>query len=395
VSGDKGFRWTVALVLFGVLFLGVSDTQLVAPLLPLVARDLEITPGSAGMIVTSYSLAAALFALLIGPLSDRIGRKKILTFGLALFAVASLATFYVTTFQTLLIVRMFTGISAGTLSTCSLSYAADHYVYAQRGRAMGILSMAYFAAFVVGVPMGAVVAAHFGWHAVFAGTAVVAACVLATIVALLPNDSPSSISPYSLHSLRQHFLKPARLAGIAAAFLTSGGIVGFLTYVGAWLTTEHGIGIQRVALIFVASGIAATIASPLAGWLSDHLGKRAVIVYANLFLAISFVVVARLDWGVGLIAGIGGLSVAASARQAPLHALTTELVGTEIRGEYIAVRNAASQLGIATVAAASSSAFDSGGFIAVSYLAALSTLLIPVSCLWLNEPAGQAETPSL
>src|SRR5207253_8456708 len=39
VSGEKGFQWNVALILFGVLFLGVSDTQLVAPLLPLIALD--------------------------------------------------------------------------------------------------------------------------------------------------------------------------------------------------------------------------------------------------------------------------------------------------------------------------------------------------------------------
>src|SRR5262249_21787709 len=63
VSGKTGFKWTVALILFGVLFLGVSDTQVVAPLLPLIAQDMGTTPGHAGMIVTTYSLAAAAFAL--------------------------------------------------------------------------------------------------------------------------------------------------------------------------------------------------------------------------------------------------------------------------------------------------------------------------------------------
>jgi predicted MFS family arabinose efflux permease len=128
------------------------------------------------------------------------------------------------------------------------------------------------------------------------------------------------------------------------------------------------------------------VASPIAGWLADHLGKRTVIIGANLALALMFVVVARLNWGVGLILAIAALSIAASARQGPLHALTTELVGSEIRGEYIAVRNAASQLGIAAVATLSSASFDAGGFAAVSYLAAFTTLLIPISCLWLQEP---------
>src|SRR5438128_6684383 len=82
VSGEKGFQWTVALILFGVLFLGVSDTQLVAPLLPLIAGDLGTAPGHAGIMVTTYSMAAGAFALIIGLLSDGFGRKKILISGL-------------------------------------------------------------------------------------------------------------------------------------------------------------------------------------------------------------------------------------------------------------------------------------------------------------------------
>ena len=387
MSADNGFRWRVALVLFGVLFLGVSDTQLVAPLLPLIARDLQISPGSAGMIVTTYSLAAAAFALLIGPISDRVGRKKVLAAGLLLFSAASVLVYHITSFRTLLIVRMITGISAGTLSTCSLSYAADHYPYAQRGRAMGVLSMAYFAAFVVGVPAGALIASRFGWPIVFAGFALAAIAVLASVLLFLPNDARCPAPAYTLRSLGRHFRQTDRLAGMAAAFLTSGGIVGFLTYVGAWLAMEHGVGVERIALLFVASGVAATLASPVAGWLADRAGKRAVIVWANLGLAALFVITARLQWGPGLLLAIGALSIAASARQAPLHALTTELVGTENRGEYVAVRNAASQLGIAVVAASSARAFDIAGFAAVSYLAAFVTLLIPAVCIWLKEPA--------
>src|SRR5215467_12450046 len=109
VSGKKGFKWTVALILFGVLFLGVSDTQLVAPLLPLIAQDLDTTPGHAGTIVTTYSLAAAVFALIVGPLSDRVGRKKILVSGLTLFTIASFLTYHVSTFNALIILRAMTG----------------------------------------------------------------------------------------------------------------------------------------------------------------------------------------------------------------------------------------------------------------------------------------------
>src|SRR6266850_7043621 len=177
VSDDRVFQWTVALILFGVLFLGVSDTQMVAPLLPLIARDLGTTAGHAGIIVTTYSLAAAAFALFVGPLSDRIGRKKVLVSGLAMFAVASFLTYHVSTFSALVILRGFTGLAAGTLSTCALSFAGDYYPYDQRGRAMGVLSMGYFVAAVVGVPVGALAASRLGWQWVF-GCLCAAACAI-------------------------------------------------------------------------------------------------------------------------------------------------------------------------------------------------------------------------
>ena len=386
MSGEKGFQWTVALILFGVLFLGVSDTQLVAPLLPLIAQDLNTTPGHAGIIVTTYSLAAAAFALFVGPLSDRIGRKKVLISGLALFTITSFLTYHVSRFNALVILRAMTGLAAGTLSTCALSFAGDYYPYEQRGRAMGVLSMGYFVAFVVGVPLGALAAARLGWQSVFGGLSVAGTAMFIVAAARLPAGQADLKFKRSHIPLIAHFRKSDRLAGMVAAFLTSGGVVGFLTYVGAWLKTSYNIGVDRIGLLFMVSGIAAVAASPISGWLSDRMGKRTVIIWSNVLLAFLFVIVARTGWGVWLMLAIAALSIAAGARQAPLHALTTEIVGPEIRGEYIAIRNAASQVGIATVATISASAFDSSGFTAVALIAAFVTLLIPICCIWLKEP---------
>src|SRR6058998_3707056 len=250
VSAEKHFQWTVALILFGVLFLGVSDTQLVAPLLPLIASDLAITPGHAGIIVTTYSLAAAAFALFVGPVSDRVGRKKVLVSGLAVFSLASFFTYHVSTFSALVILRAVTGLAAGTLSTSALSFAGDYYPYQERGRAMGILSMGYFVAFVAGVPAGALAASRLGWHWGFACLSAGAALMFAIAVIQLPSPPISAPSEWRPAGLLDHFRKPDRFAGMIAALLTSGGIVGFLTYTGAWLKTTYDIGVDRIGLLF-------------------------------------------------------------------------------------------------------------------------------------------------
>jgi predicted MFS family arabinose efflux permease len=251
---------------------------------------------------------------------------------------------------------------------------------------MGVLSMGYFVAFVVGVPLGALAASKLGWHWVFGCLSAAAAIMFVIAISGLPVEGPHPQQSSQSTSLLDHFRKSDRVAGMAAAFLTSGGVVGFLTYVGAWLNTTFHMGLDQIGLVFMVSGLAAAAASPLSGWLSDHAGKRSVIIWSNLVLAVLFVIVARSGLGTGLILGIAALSIAHSARQAPLHALTTELVGSEVRGQYIAVRNAASQVGIAAVATLSSSAFDTAGFTAVASIAAVATLMVPISCIWLKEP---------
>ena len=384
-AGSGRFQSSAALVLFGVLFLGVADTQLIPPLLPFMAEDLGISPGRAGTIVTTYALAAAAFALLAGAISDRLGRKRLICLALALFSTASLLTYLVPHFSILLWTRVLTGFGAGALSTLALSYAADLYSYENRGKAMGIISMAYFLAFAVGIPVGAVVAARLGWRWVFVGLSVAGVGMLLITALFLPPDQRRGDRIFPATMLA-HLRNRDRLAGIAAAFLTSGGLVGFLTFVGVWLRSSQGIGIEGIGFLFMAAGVTATVASPLSGWLADRIGKRRVIIAANVVLAMMFVTVSGIQWGWALFVGIGLLSVAASARQAPLHALTTELVGPEIRGSYVATRNAASQLGIATLVALSAIAFDSIGFVAVAWIAASVTILIPAVCAFIPEP---------
>src|SRR5438046_7669570 len=66
----------VIAILFLIFFLGSSDNQMISPLLPLIAREFGLKEGEVGqMIGPAYALAAATAALLVGPLSDRFGRR--------------------------------------------------------------------------------------------------------------------------------------------------------------------------------------------------------------------------------------------------------------------------------------------------------------------------------
>ena len=385
-------QWTAAVVLFGILFLGVSDTQLIGPLLPSITRDLNLSTAWASALVTGYAISAALFALLLGTASDRYGRKSLLCLALAGFAIASLVTFQSSYLITLLIARMLTGVSAGTLSTLALSTTADVYPYQRRGRAMGIVSMGYFLAFIISIPVASLVTGQLGWRWVFLVLALASAAMLIITIQLLPSDRRHAFGRRYL-GFSRHFLVRDRAAGIAAAFLTSGGLFGFITYVGLWLA-DLGIRDTLIFYPYMVAGVLATGGSLVSGGLSDRVGKKKVVIGANLILAPLFLVVSGSGWNWGLFVWIGALGFASGARQGPLHALTTELVPTEERGSYVAVRNAASQLGIACTVVLAAIAFDHSGFAGVGWISALLTLLIVPACLMVAEPGRDTARPS-
>src|SRR5579862_9251529 len=179
--------------LFLLLFLGLADNQMIAALLPSLVKSFGISVSTAGLLVVVYLLAAAVAAFFSGTLSDHYGRRRFLLGGVAFFAVASWAAAESRTYSQLMLTRALTGLAAGTLSTCSITYAADWFAYNVRGRAIGLISTAYFAAPIFGVPIAAQIADRFGWRRAFLFFAIVA--VVATLVSLrLPRERGTSES---------------------------------------------------------------------------------------------------------------------------------------------------------------------------------------------------------
>src|SRR5262249_16114921 len=230
----------VMAVLFLVFFLGVSDNQMVSPLLPLIARKFELDSGAAGWPSgPAYALAAAFVALIVGPASDSLGRRRFLLYAALLFGLSLLSVLVIKDIRTLAGVRFFTGLAAGTFSTCSIAYVGDYFPYERRGVAMSVVNSGYFAALVAGVPISSILAERYGWRSGFGAFGVLALLVFILILALLPADGPATGSRSTLESsrplqnIRDVFSTTERRAAVAAAFFVSAGFVGFILYLGS------------------------------------------------------------------------------------------------------------------------------------------------------------------
>ncbi len=367
--------------LFFVLFLGVADNQVLSPLLPAIRAQLGKSSHELAYLFTGYSFAAGLSVLLWGPLSDTFGRKRGLLTGLMLFALGSLVSFSCSTFTQLMAGRILTGMGGSMLSLNTLSYAADFFPYSSRGWAMGSIVSSYFAALILGVPIGSWIGDALGWQAVFGTAAITAVALLVSIHFSLPALKAGVRNPLTgfvlAGQMRTYmgFLSTRKTLGaLVSAFFASAGTTGFLAFLGVWLNDAFGIPTRQVGLVFLASGSAALAASPFAGSLSDRIGKKVQFVLSNLALAAFLLFLPGLHWGPLLFVVCGLISLSAAFRQGPMEALFTEVVGAPTRGSFIALKNSFSQLGIGLAALACGILFEERGYFAVCMLCALSNL---------------------
>ena len=295
--------------------------------------------------------------------------------------------------------RFLTGMTAGALSTCATSYAADVFHYEKRGQAMGVLSGAYFTAAILGVPVASTIAATRGWRPIFLAMSGLAACAALLVGKFLQtNPHPVSQAPLSRDRLNLARIKHVTAASLKkketaailwASLLSSGAIVGFITYLGSHLNNQLRIPVQRVGLIFLWAGVTSLVGAPLSGLLSDKWGKKTVLVASGGVLACCLLAVPRLSWNLWLFGGLGLAGLAIAFRMAPLLAIITELVPAQERGTLLAVRNTLSQLGIAASTLVSSYCYLYWGYQAVGLFSASLIVASTLLVLFLVEEPNQ------
>ena len=371
----------VVVCLFLVLFLGVADNQVISPLLPAIRNQLRRSSSEMGLLFTGYSVCAGISVLLWGPLSDIFGRKRGLIAGLLVFSLGSSVSFMASDFYALMAGRIVTGMGASMLSLNTISYAADFFPYGSRGWAMGSIVSSYFAALILGVPIGSWIGDRLGWNAVFGVTCGLSLALCLFTQVLLPSlscgESRSAEAVFA-GQIRTYlmFLRGGRTFGaLLSSFFASAGTMGFLAFLGVWLHDAFGIPGRQIGLIFLASGAAALLASPIAGSLSDRIGKRVQFIASNISLALFLFVLPELRWGFTLFSVFGLISLSAAFRQGPMEALLTEVVAGSSRGSFIALKNSFSQLGIGLAALVSGILFERSGYYAVCLLGAAANLV--------------------
>ncbi len=289
----------ILFALWLTVFAASSQVIIVSPILPDIAQALSVPEAHLGWIVTAYAAALGVFALVAGPVSDRVGRRRILLYGtLAMTVVLGLHAL-ATTFARFLAVRALAGAAGGLLSGAAVAYVGDYFPYERRGWASGWVMSGIAAGQVLGVPAGKWLTLRYGLQAPFLAFAAMTAVAFFLVLTRVPQpDVLRSQRPLTLgEGLRGYvrlFRQPGPRAAMFAYVLMFGGLGLFIPYFPTWLERAVGIRGQSIALLFLVGGLTNVVVAPLAGRISDRMGRKPVVLAsALLFAAIMLAVHAR------------------------------------------------------------------------------------------------------
>ena len=186
--------WMLAVTCLSVIVVSL-DLTILNIALPAISAALPAGTGDLQWLVDAYSLVFAGVMLPAGVIGDRLGRKRLLLAGLAVFLVASLWCALSVSAGELIAARALMGLGAGIVFPLSLAVVSAAFGDDDRPKAIGILTAAVALGLPLGPVLGGLLLQHFSWHSVF-WINVPAACVtLAAGVVLMPESRNPAAPP--------------------------------------------------------------------------------------------------------------------------------------------------------------------------------------------------------
>ena len=289
----------VILILSLLLGLQPVTTDLYLPALPALTESFGAVPAQAQLTLTAVVLAFGVSQLLWGPLSDRVGRRRVLLLGLAGYTLAAVGCVFAGSIEMLVVLRALQGACMGAGTVCARAIVRDLYAPEAGARAMSKGLSGLGVAACLSPPLGGLIAEFFGWRAALFSLVLVGAAALYLIARHFEE---------TLHERHPEALHPAVLARTAGQILgngtfwamallssaTTGGLFCFLAASSFVFIEQYGFSMTAYGLVLLSVSAFYISGTLLCRNLVMHIGvKRAVVIGGVLSLT-----------GGGLVAGL-------------------------------------------------------------------------------------------
>jgi len=295
--------------------------------LPSIGNELAMDAISLGWVATAYLLAAAMFLVPFGRIADIYGRKRIFTYGILTYTVASMLSAIAPSAAVLIASRVLQGIGGAMIFSTGVAILTSVFPAEERGKALGINVAAVYLGLSLGPFLGGLLTEHFGWRSIFVLNVPLGLIIIAFIFWKLKGEwaeakgekfdiTGSVIYSLMLIAIMYGFTLLPQMSGAWLILVGALGVVAFVkwemkvkspvlnlglfrnntvfalsnlaalinysaTFAVAFLLSLYlqyikGLTPQSAGLILVAAPVVQAIFSPLAGRLSDRIEPRIV-----------------------------------------------------------------------------------------------------------------------
>lgn len=279
--GSPSFRKANTALFIGgfISFAILYSTQ---PLLPVFSEIFGVPPASASLSLSLSTVLLAISMLITAPLSDRWGRKRVMSFSLFASAVVAFLTAFSPDFLSLLFLRSLQGIVLAGLPAIAMTYVGEEFHPDNLGTAMGLYVSGTSIGGMTGRVVTGMITDYFSWSAAFVCIGIISLIASLWFWHSLPESRhfhPRNLSlKSSIHALLDSLKNPVLVTLFGIGFLLMGGFVTMFNYMG-YLLVEPPYRLSQTAIgwIFVTY-LTGTFSSAWMGKLADRIGRPPVLI---------------------------------------------------------------------------------------------------------------------
>jgi DHA1 family bicyclomycin/chloramphenicol resistance-like MFS transporter len=287
---DQATRRGLLLLLMAMTAIGPTTLNILVPALPELARVVGADIATLQLTVSLYLVGLAGAQLVMGPLSDRFGRRPVLLAGFALTVVASLMAVAMSQVETLIVARILQAVGASTGIVIGRAIIRDLFDRNRAAAMIGLVATVMVVVPTLGPLIGGVLDTYFGWEAIFAFTAASTLVVLVWAAITLPETrgrhAESGARAGFLRDFGQLVSNRSFAAYVLAAALGSATFFAFLGGSTHVVVTLMGHSSAEYGVWFAISSIGYMGGNYVSSRLSTHHGIDPLIWWGIAFEAI-------------------------------------------------------------------------------------------------------------
>ncbi len=281
----------ILLVLAAIQFTNIVDFMIMMPMGDILKKELMIGPGAYGFLVSSYGLAAGLSSFLGVFYLDSLDRKKALLVAYMGFILGTMSSAIVPNtddpnlnYYLFVGTRVLTGLTGGLLGGLVMSIVGDLIPLERRGKAMGIVTMSFSLAAVLGVPLALVLVDAFdnNWHVPFYVISGLSFLILLLAIKVMPpiQSHLNKTAPFQPLATIQSVLGSVaqRNALLFTVVLVLGQftVISFLT---PFMINNVGLEQSQIKYIYITGGAATVMSGIAIGKAVDKWGRFRVFTF--------------------------------------------------------------------------------------------------------------------